>query len=252
MPRRLASGRSHSVSTGCNRPPGGRTVLGGVHVPVVGRSATGACPRAHVQRHRLGEPAAGRARLTGGRPAVNRDHLAAVPVGLVLQHRTQLRPRGVGDGTRQRMVAHHAGHVQILEHDRLVLTNEPSTRFVRIIPPAVGDLPSRERHQRIDTSVDTDDVRRGCVVLDGGLDQQRARLLPRLEPRIPRPLTEEVRERALQMPQRLLQRHAGHLAEEGEFVGLLPPGERRRRLHVVQGSVPLGPNGRGFRRLEHT
>lgn len=85
MPRRLTPGQSYSVSTGSNRPPGGRDVPRCVHVPVVERSAALARPRAHVERHRLDEPAAFRACLTGWKPPVDRDHLAPVPVGLVLQ-----------------------------------------------------------------------------------------------------------------------------------------------------------------------
>ena len=65
-----------------------------------------------------------------------------------------------------------------------------------------------------------------------------ARLLPRLEARVLGPLAEEVGERRLQVPQPLLERHRGHLVQEGQFLGLLPRRQHRRRLRVVDPLLP--------------
>ncbi len=65
-----------------------------------------------------------------------------------------------------------------------------------------------------------------------GVLRRRPRPLPRLEHRVAGPLGEEVRKPRLQMPQRLLQRHRRHLAEETQLFGALPAGERRRGLLV--------------------
>lgn len=59
----------------------------------------------------------------------------------------------------------------------------------------------------------------------------------RLEPRIVAGLLEEVGERRLQVPQRLLQRHAGHLVHVRVFSRLLPCGEHGAGLDV--GDVPM-------------
>ena len=60
-----------------------------------------------------------------------------------------------------------------------------------------------------------------------------------LEARVFRSLGEEVAERGVLVPQRLLQRHTRHLGQEGQFVGLLPPGERGVGF-LVRGGLSLG------------
>ncbi len=104
----------------------------------MGRSA-GARPLAHVERHPALQGAAGRAQLGRGEPPVHGDHLASVPVGLVLQHGPQLGPGRVTDGTRQPPVPEHVPDGQILDHDRLVLTNESSGELVQEVPAPVGN-----------------------------------------------------------------------------------------------------------------
>ena len=74
-----------------------------------------------------------------GEPAVDRRQFAAVPGGLVLQHGAQLPPGRVADGAGQPAVLDHVAHGQVLDHDRLVLTNEPSGQLVQVVPAPVGD-----------------------------------------------------------------------------------------------------------------
>ena len=86
--------------------------------------------------------------------------------------------------------------------------------------------------------------------------ERRARVFGRrprsplgLERRVLRPLLPEVRERALQVPQCLLQRHAGHLAEVGPFGVALPRGQHRRRLDVGHAALLGVPRlGASFQR----
>ena len=64
-------------------------------------------------------------------------------------------------------------------------------------------------------------------------------LLAGLELRVACPLVEERRERALQMPQRLLQRDRRHLGQERQVLRTLPLGQHRGRLHVADALAQL-------------
>jgi len=77
--------------------------------------------------------------LAGRIPPIGGDKLTAIPGRLVFQHEPKFRPGRVGDRTGQLAVPNHAGHIQVLDHDRLVLTNEPSGELVQEISTTVGD-----------------------------------------------------------------------------------------------------------------
>lgn len=139
MPRRLMPGWSDTVSTGCDRKSGGQDGASRVHVPVVVVPAPGTPPPTHVQRQAVDPRSAGRAGLARRKPPIDGDHIASVPLRLVLQHGPELRPTRVGDRSRQGPVPQHPGHVEVLDHDRLVLTNEPSGDLVEVVAPSVGD-----------------------------------------------------------------------------------------------------------------
>jgi hypothetical protein len=134
MPHRLESARSDSVSAGCDRPSGGRDISCGVDIPIMDVAATGAGPLPDAQR-RVEQVSAPRARLAGGIPPVDHDHDrgAAVPLASVLRHGAEVRPGRIADGPD------HVAYRQVLDHDRVVLTNESSGQLVRQVPPSVGD-----------------------------------------------------------------------------------------------------------------
>jgi len=69
----------------------------------------------------------------------------------------------------------------------------------------------------------------------------RRRLAPlaRLEPRVPRPFVEEIRERRLQVPQALLQRHRGHVGQEPKILTSLPLGQQRRGICIGHALLPI-------------
>ncbi len=138
--------RSHIRSTGSDRQPGGQKIDRGVPVPVVSGPAGLTGPLSDAQGHRVGDHPAGRAQPGTGEPPVDNDQLAAVPGCLVLQHRPQLAPRGVTDGTCQRVVPQHVGDRQILDHERLVFTHETSRQLVQEVPAPIGDPGMDPRH----------------------------------------------------------------------------------------------------------
>lgn len=130
--------RSYISSTGRHRQPGGQNVPRRVHVTVMS-STTRTRPGANVQRHRVTHGAAVRAQFRGGEPAIYHDQPAAVPLGLVLQHGAEFTPRRVADSSCECMVLEHVSNGEVLDHDRLVLTNEPSGDLVQVIASPVGD-----------------------------------------------------------------------------------------------------------------
>jgi hypothetical protein len=147
MRHRLVPGRSHSGSTGCDRPPGGQDVTGRIDVPIMAYPTSGASPLANVQRQPVEQVPTGATGLTRWIPSVNHNHTAAIPVNLVLQHRPELGPRRVRDGTRQVPMSHHVTNAEILDHNRLVLADEPSRQLMEKVPAPVDDPTVRTGQQ---------------------------------------------------------------------------------------------------------
>jgi hypothetical protein len=132
-------GRSDAGSAGKRRQPGGSDVDRGVDIPVMPGTAMRALPLTDMQRQARRQPPAPRARLGRRIPAIDHDKVPPVPVALVLQHDPQLPPGRVGDGAGQVMVADQVPHAQVLDHDRLVIADEPGRELAQEISAAVGD-----------------------------------------------------------------------------------------------------------------
>jgi len=79
----------------------------------MGRTAAAARPGTDAERHRFGEGAAVRAQPGGGKPAVDRDHLAPAPGGLVLQHAPELRR---GKRLHRRVLAQQGHEPALVEY----------------------------------------------------------------------------------------------------------------------------------------
>lgn len=130
--------RSYTSCAGRHRPSGSQHVTCGVHVPVLGRAAP-ARPGTNVQWHLDLHRAAGGAQPGGGEEPVHRDHFPPVPGGLVLQHAAELGPCRVADGAGEFVVSDHVAHGQVLDHDRLIFTNESGGQLVQTVTAPVGD-----------------------------------------------------------------------------------------------------------------
>jgi hypothetical protein len=63
-----------------------------------------------------------------------------MPLAFILQLPDELVPTGIRNRAGQGMVRHHAAHVQVLDDDHLVFTNEPSTELVQIVAADVRNL----------------------------------------------------------------------------------------------------------------
>lgn len=149
---------------------------------------------------------------------------------------------------------------------------------VKAFVPGVGDLPTgRQGQQVVQADVDPhrrirdrerfhrrvvappDDVQRPGHLRElqpaitererrSGVLRRGARLPLRLEPWVLGALGEEVRERPLQVPQRLLERNRRHLVEEGQFPGLLPDRQHCGGLVAVDPLLPRPRLGTGRER----
>ena len=148
MRHRLASGRSHSGSTGCNRPPGGQNVTCRIDVPIQDQRTTFTPEYPFTQRHRRLHLPTARARFAAWQPAIHDNYPTIMPTRLVLEHRPQLRPGRITDRAGQTVIPKQVGDRQILDHDRLVLTNEPSTHLVKEITPPINDPSMDPSHPR--------------------------------------------------------------------------------------------------------
>jgi len=118
--------------------PAGKNVLRGVHIPVVPGAAGQALPHPRTQAQFCEQVPARRAGFRAGIPAVHGDNGPAVPLRLVLQHGPELRPASAGDRAGQPPVADHAGHVQVLDRDHVVLADQARTGLVQEVPPLIS------------------------------------------------------------------------------------------------------------------
>lgn len=124
-----------TLSAGCNRPPGGQNVAGGVVVAVMDGAAVGARPFAVTQREHMSCRPARTARLRGRVEAVHLDQRSPVPRGLVGQLADQFSPSGVGDELAVPLGFQHPSHRQGLAAHRLVLTDQSSAQLVQEVLP---------------------------------------------------------------------------------------------------------------------
>ena len=81
-------------------------------------------------------PSTASRRGTSGRPrSGSRPYQSA----LYSSMRAELPPRRVGDGAGERAVLDHVADGQVLDHERLVFTNESSGQLVQVVAAPVGD-----------------------------------------------------------------------------------------------------------------
>jgi hypothetical protein len=115
----------------------GGQVPRGVVVPIQDHAAR----RAHIPplgQAQLGfRRTASRADLRAGEPAVRHDQPHPGPLGFVAELAADLRPAGPGDVPGQPLVAQHPGHVQVLDHDHVVLADQPGGELVGVVAAQV-------------------------------------------------------------------------------------------------------------------
>ncbi|MCP2344778.1 hypothetical protein HD595_000900 [Nonomuraea roseoviolacea subsp. carminata] len=140
-------GVSDVTSAGSHGKTCRQDVLRGVEVPVVPGAAGRALPRPDAERKPLKQVPAGRAGLGAGQPAVDHDQVTPVPGRLVGEHAAEGAPSAVGDGLGQCAVADHVGHGQVLDHDHVVVADQPRAGLVQevragraYLPVGAGDL----------------------------------------------------------------------------------------------------------------
>lgn len=114
--------------------------LGRIRIPVVQNTAVVASPLSHFQGHfpRTAKSAAV-ANRRGRRPLVNFDKVLARPLGFVFDLHTKTAPTRVGYRPSKSAVLLHVLDRQILDNDRLVFVNQPSSQLVLEVTSGVGD-----------------------------------------------------------------------------------------------------------------
>jgi hypothetical protein len=113
-------------------------VAGGIQVPVepepAGLTGEGALGQGEFGFH----PATGRARSRRGIEPVGHHQPAAVPAGFVGQLSAQFGQAGIGKRPGEPPVAHHPGHVQLLDHDDAVLGGQGGGELVEGVAAEIG------------------------------------------------------------------------------------------------------------------
>src|SRR5262249_47216445 len=117
-----------------------KDVLGRVDVPVVPGAAGWARPVPGGKGKLCEQVPARRTGLRTRVPAAGNDQLAAVPLALVSELAAEFAPPAVRDCRREPGVADHARHVQVLDHDDVVLLCQPRAGTVQEILAGVADL----------------------------------------------------------------------------------------------------------------
>jgi hypothetical protein len=126
------------------RPPGGEYVSGGIVVAIMDRSAGRALPRSQVEWHLTEDMPARAACLAGRQPARQVVESATVTVTLFADDPDELRPTRITDGPRQSAVANHAGDIEVLDVDHLVIANQPQGLLVLKVSPGASYFAVRD------------------------------------------------------------------------------------------------------------
>lgn len=127
-------------STRSHRVPHGEIqyVLCGVPVPVMNR-ATFTYPVTHRQRHRLLYQPTRRASLARRSESVHGLDNPTMPCGLVFELPPQFSHADIADGLRQTTVPHHASHMQVLNRQESVISNQLRAELVQPVPATIGN-----------------------------------------------------------------------------------------------------------------
>src|SRR6266436_5912917 len=80
-----------------------------------------------------------KAAFGGWVPPVDLDQIASIPPGFVFQLRHKLRPAHVTYRFGKGMVLGHVLHLQTLDTDRLVVTNQTCREFVQEVTATISD-----------------------------------------------------------------------------------------------------------------
>lgn len=141
-----------------------KNVLGRVVVPVMPGATIRACPVPDGEAQLGEQVAALRTTLGRGEPAVDHDEASPIPLALVLQLTTELPPSAVGDRSIQApfrgdipawSVCGAGGrcrstlHVEVLDHNPVVVTDQASAGAVQEIGPSGTNLAVGTRHLRL-------------------------------------------------------------------------------------------------------
>ena len=93
--------------------------------------------------------AAGMADLgTGTEPAYSPD-LPPIPLSLIFQHPTKLRPGYIGDASGQPVVSHHILDGQVLDGYPAILPDDIRGQLLQEIPSGIGYLLMYLRHSQL-------------------------------------------------------------------------------------------------------
>ncbi len=151
--------RSYVRSTDCNGVSHRQNILGCVDIPVVVRPAVGAIPFPDIQRQLFNNVTAMPTALRTREPSVNLHQGSTVPKSFIFQLPHQFSPCCITDGTGEfgildpygfasrfksgnppNALAHHVLNCQILNHYRLVFTNQSGCQFVAMVFSGVRNL----------------------------------------------------------------------------------------------------------------
>src|SRR5262249_11548156 len=157
----------------------GREVAGRIEVTIQRVTALSAAESALGQAQLGFHRATARTRLGTGIPPAGDVHARTSPGSLVLNLTPQFTHTGVGNVARQLAVGHHAGDIEVFNHDRAVRPHQAGGELVQAVPPRVDGL-DVELH---DAGLALAPARRGhlpCALVragtPGGLPLQSAQL----------------------------------------------------------------------------
>ncbi len=114
-------------------------VLSSIDIPIVMDTTFGASPFTDIKRQGVEHMSAVKAAFGGRIPLVNLDQIPPVPLCFVLQLGHKLTPSYITDRFRERWVLDHVLHLQALDADRLVLTDQARGEFMQEVTATVSD-----------------------------------------------------------------------------------------------------------------
>jgi len=131
--------RSYVRSTDYHRKPCGENIICGIDISVVVRPTFRAVPLPNIKRQFIDNVTAVSTAFRAGKPAVNFNQCATVPLAFVFQLSHQLRPACISNSCTKFAVLHHVLHSQVFDSNRLIFACQSSRQLVKEVFASVGN-----------------------------------------------------------------------------------------------------------------
>lgn len=130
----LSSTRSHRVSLGHI------DIFCCIFIPVVMSAAFRTVPLTNVKRKRFDNMPAARTHFTGWKESIYRFQFFAIPITFIRDLTSEHTESNIENRTGETMISCHTSHIQVLDANSVILSNQIGSELVQRISSTVSDM----------------------------------------------------------------------------------------------------------------